>query len=129
MTIIADSDPAQEADWLPAVWVDEPAERAIARADELAELGDRIRAYVTASKAPNTLRAYRSDWVDFTGWCDARGLESLPASPGTVAAYLSDLTGVAGPRRSPAGSRASAKRTRPRATRTRPPAPRWCTRP
>jgi hypothetical protein len=62
-----------------------PAEAALARADELAQLGERIRDYVTASKAPNTVRAYRSDWVHFTGWCDARGLESLLASPGTVA--------------------------------------------
>jgi integrase len=80
-----------EADWSPAVWVDA---NAVARADELAELGERMRDYVTASKSPNTLRAYRSDWADFTGWCDTRGLESLPASPSTVAAYLTDLAGV-----------------------------------
>jgi site-specific recombinase XerD len=77
-----------EADWSPAVWLDASA---VARADELAELGERMRDYVTASKSPNTLRAYRSDWADFTGWCDARDLAALPASPGTVAAYLTDL--------------------------------------
>ena len=79
-----------EADWSPAVWTDASA---VAWADELAELGERVRDYVTASKAPNTLRAYRSDWADFTGWCDARGLGRCRRYE-TVAAYLTDLAGV-----------------------------------
>jgi integrase len=66
----------------------------IARADELAELGDRVRDFVAASKAPETLRAYRTDWTAFTGWCDQHGLDALPASPETIAAYLTDLVGV-----------------------------------
>lgn len=82
MTVIDANGPAREADWSPAVWVDPDPGAEVARADELAQLGERMRDYVTASKAPNTLRAYRSDWADFTGSCDARGLESLPASPG-----------------------------------------------
>jgi site-specific recombinase XerD len=44
-----------------------------------------------ASKADNTKRAYRSDWAHFAGWCAAHGLPALPASPETVALYLSDL--------------------------------------
>jgi hypothetical protein len=38
----------------------------------------RARAYVQAAKAPATLRAYRSDWADFTSWCFARGVAALP---------------------------------------------------
>ena len=48
----------------------------------------RARAYVLAAKAPSTLRAYRSDWQDFTTWCSGRDAASLPALPETVALYL-----------------------------------------
>jgi site-specific recombinase XerD len=48
-----------------------------------------VQAYVQASRAPNTLRGYRSDWAHFTQWCERHGLETLPALPETVASYLS----------------------------------------
>jgi site-specific recombinase XerD len=60
----------------------------------LARLGDRMRDFVTASKAPNTIRSYTADWRHFTAWCDAHELDPLPAAPATVAAYLTDLAGV-----------------------------------
>ncbi len=63
---------------------DELDER-ISRNDPLAELA---RAYVLAAKAPSTLRAYRSDWLDFKHWCAGRGAVALPATPDTVALYL-----------------------------------------
>jgi hypothetical protein len=66
----------------------------LARADELAELGDRVRDFVAASKAPATLRAYCPDWPAFSSWCDRQGLQALPASPETIAAYLTDHAGV-----------------------------------
>ncbi|WP_124846798.1 site-specific integrase [Acidipila sp. EB88] len=44
--------------------------------------------YLEAAKAPSTLRAYRSDWEHFLGWCEHRGVAALPAEPGTVALYL-----------------------------------------
>lgn len=47
--------------------------------------------YVAHAKASNTLRAYRADWQDFVTWCDAHGVQPLPALPETVALYLSDL--------------------------------------
>jgi integrase len=50
--------------------------------------------YVVASKAPNTVAGYRSDWGQFTAWCAARHLEALPAAPATVADYLDDRAGV-----------------------------------
>jgi len=54
----------------------------------------RTRAYIDAATAPNTRRAYRSDWDDFTRWCMAHGLLSLPATPETVALYLAALAAV-----------------------------------
>jgi len=57
---------------------------------ELAALTDRLREYVSRSKAANTVRAYASDWRDFAGWCSARGLDALPARPETVALYLTE---------------------------------------
>jgi integrase len=55
----------------------------------------RTRAYIDAATAPNTRRAYRSDWEHFTHWCTAYELASLPATPETVALYLAALAGVA----------------------------------
>ena len=49
-----------------------------------------IAAYAANSKAPNTWKAYRADLRDFTAWCQAHELVSLPAMPETVAAYLAD---------------------------------------
>jgi site-specific recombinase XerD len=49
------------------------------------------RVYRAQAKAANTLRAYISDWTQFEGWCDERGLEPLPARPEAVATYLAAL--------------------------------------
>jgi site-specific recombinase XerD len=48
-----------------------------------------VRRYAQASRAESTLRGYRSDWKDFTNWCSRHWLDSLPAAPSTVAAYIS----------------------------------------
>lgn len=56
----------------------------------LTPLIDRAKTYVEQAKAPNTRRAYRSDWQHFATWCAAHGLVSLPATPQTVALYLAD---------------------------------------
>jgi site-specific recombinase XerD len=55
----------------------------------------RTRAYIDAATAPNTRRAYRSDWEHFARWCAAHGFLSLPATPETVALYLGALASVA----------------------------------
>lgn len=60
----------------------------------LESLVDAARSYIAASRAPATVRAYRSDWRHFTAWCAERRCEALPASPETVALYLADLAGV-----------------------------------
>ena len=65
---------------------DPDAEAGLADAEE--QLHDRARAFLRASKAASTLRAYRSDWAHFAAWCEGRGATSLPAHPETVALYL-----------------------------------------
>ncbi len=49
---------------------------------------DRAGDYARASRAKATLRAYRTDWVAFEGWCRAHNLHPLPAAPAVVGAYL-----------------------------------------
>ena len=50
----------------------------------------RVRAYVQAAKAVSTRRAYAADWRDFSSWCARRQLPALPATPETIALYLSE---------------------------------------
>ena len=57
----------------------------------LLETAERAGGYARQAKAANTLRAYRADWADFAGWCEAHGLPALPATESTVALYLTDL--------------------------------------
>ncbi|WP_433274017.1 site-specific integrase [Actinosynnema sp. CS-041913] len=44
--------------------------------------------YLHAAQSPNTLRAYRSDWVGWAAWCAEEGRQALPADPVDVAVYL-----------------------------------------
>ncbi|MDB4928633.1 MAG: integrase [Myxococcaceae bacterium] len=46
------------------------------------------RGYVEAAKAPNTRRAYRTQWRTFAAWCERYGREPLPAAPATLALFL-----------------------------------------
>jgi integrase len=57
----------------------------------LNRIADQAQEFVMNSKAANTVLAYQRDWTDFTRWCGSHGLVSLPATPDTVALYLSDL--------------------------------------
>jgi hypothetical protein len=45
--------------------------------------------YAEQEKSSGTRRAYGSDWRAFVVFCDARGLEAMPATPGTAARFLS----------------------------------------
>ncbi|WP_433207920.1 site-specific integrase [Nocardia sp. CA-107356] len=47
-----------------------------------------LRRYLEASQSANTLRAYRTDWIAWQGWCAAEGRQALPADPLDVAVYL-----------------------------------------
>jgi site-specific recombinase XerD len=51
---------------------------------------EQVREYIRASKAPNTLRGYESDWRDFCAWTEAHGVCPLPATAETVAAYIAE---------------------------------------
>jgi len=58
----------------------------------LDRLAERTRDFIEAAKAENSRRAYRSDWRHFEAWCHSHGLACLPATPETVALYLTALT-------------------------------------
>ena len=45
--------------------------------------------FAEAEKSEGIRRAYRSDFAIFTAWCGERGLASMPATPATVARFLS----------------------------------------
>ena len=45
-----------------------------------------------ASKAANTLRAYRSDYKDFSLFCNNNGFNSLPSEPKVLSLYLTYLS-------------------------------------
>ena len=44
------------------------------------------------SKASNTLRAYKSDFKDFAGFCAKHGFNSMPSEPKVVSLYLTHLS-------------------------------------
>ena len=54
----------------------------------LAADAEAARRFASAARSDATLRAYRSDWADFSTWCDDRGLVSMPAAPETVSLYI-----------------------------------------
>lgn len=58
----------------------------------LAELLGCAQEFAREARAENTLRAYRSDWKDFESWCHDRNFAACPASPQTVALYLTALS-------------------------------------
>ena len=57
---------------------------------DLPALLEAARNYVEAARAPNTRRAYRSQWKTFAAWCAHHGRDSLPAAPATLALFLVD---------------------------------------
>ena len=57
----------------------------------LEELIQKAKEFANSAKAPATVKAYRSDWLDFDQWCSVHQLVSLPATPETVALYIADL--------------------------------------
>jgi site-specific recombinase XerD len=56
----------------------------------LASLSQQAQEFAAAAKANNTIRAYHADWQDFRRWCEAHRRSPLPATPETVALYLTD---------------------------------------
>jgi len=70
--------------------VSDPARAAVV-AERLAALEAKVAAAVVRSRAPATLRAYRSDWKDFIVFCGQLGVDALPAAPAVVAGYVAEL--------------------------------------
>lgn len=56
--------------------------------DDINALLNRAAALAAESLAPSTRQSYRSDWQSFERFCAAHELESLPAEPSTVAAWI-----------------------------------------
>ena len=54
----------------------------------LTRLASAARAYVADARAPRTIEAYRAQWAHFRAFCEAHGVEALPAEPAIVALYL-----------------------------------------
>ena len=48
-----------------------------------------VREYVDESLSASTRRAYRAGLTVFRAWCESESVNALPASPETVAAFLS----------------------------------------
>lgn len=46
---------------------------------------------IAASRSESTRQAYRSDWQQFTAWCEGHGLDPLSARDEHVAAYVAHL--------------------------------------
>ncbi|WP_308258390.1 site-specific integrase [Saccharothrix obliqua] len=61
-----------------------------------------LAGYLRAAQSPNTLRAYRSDWVAWAAWCEQEGRQALPADPVDVAVYLAVAARSTRPDGSPA---------------------------
>lgn len=54
----------------------------------LEDLIQKANDLIRSAKAPSTRKAYQSDWRIFESWCAAERLSSLPASPQTIALYI-----------------------------------------
>jgi hypothetical protein len=82
---------------------------------ELEALDEALSDTLAASIAPATSKVYARNWKRFQEWAGAHGLVFLPATPQTIARYLTDLardhapatlaqhvSAIAGPTRRPA---------------------------
>lgn len=54
---------------------------------------ERVRGYLENARARNTITGYRSSFHQFSNWCDGADLVALPATPETVALYVSSQAG------------------------------------
>jgi hypothetical protein len=63
----------------------------VAPGTQLARLQDCAIAYAQQAKSAATRKAYASDWKFFEAWCHVHHQAPLPASPATLALYLTRL--------------------------------------
>jgi integrase len=71
--------------------VEPPGQLAGELSIELQALDEALSDTLAASVAPATSKVYARNWKRFEEWAAAHGLVSLPATPQTVARYLTDL--------------------------------------
>jgi integrase len=57
------------------------------------ELVEQAAGYAAESRAPRTRQTYASKWRGFERWCQAHGATPLPASPSTIALFISSEAG------------------------------------
>jgi len=60
-------------------------------ARDLDALAVRAEQYVRDAKSERTRQLYRTDWRTFERWCEDHGVRALPATPATLACYLTHL--------------------------------------
>jgi hypothetical protein len=58
---------------------------------DLASVVESAHEYIRQARAPNTIKAYNTDWADFTDWCTIHRFQPLPASENTMTLYLTQL--------------------------------------
>lgn len=59
---------------------------------DLTALSEAARKYARAALSSSTQRGYKSDFEDFVYWCHRVNRKSLPATPETVALYLTQMS-------------------------------------
>ena len=59
---------------------------------DLKSLHDDTLNNLRSSKSNNTLRAYKSDFKDFSAFCVKHGVNSLPTEPKIISLYLTHLS-------------------------------------
>ena len=50
--------------------------------------------YAMSSRTANTWKAYKSDWIHFSAWCEMHGFSALPSSPEVVISYIDFLAEI-----------------------------------
>ena len=58
---------------------------------EILDLQEEAKKHLANSKSENTKQAYRTDWKQFSEWCEKNGLHDLPADPETIVYYITFL--------------------------------------
>lgn len=58
---------------------------------EILDLQEEAKRHLANSKSDNTKHAYRTDWKQFSEWCEKNGLNDLPADPETIVYYITFL--------------------------------------
>jgi len=59
---------------------------------QINDLEKQINENLNFSKSKNTLRAYRSDFIDFNNFCKKYNFQSMPSNPKVIGLYLTNLS-------------------------------------